>query len=288
MTSKDRQIEEQRSASQSDRTLDQVDQGRRRLTQGLAGGIPVVMTLAHRPVWAADCSGSAVASANTSLNPGVQSCALGCSVAFWRGDGHVNPAGSREWYQAWQDCGVLPESSFAQVFGMNRNREQSSGPAALPGGSDFTLLEALSGSASTARVGGGNPASNSIVDQCMAQVTAAYLNASHPVLSDGFSVNGLRMYSRDMIADEFRRAYSSYQASLEGNGGGDHAHGSGNGRNDDVITGQSRISSRDPQAAFNGDIADTTALQELTEQLAEANDQACVLDARNYNPANFA
>lgn len=256
-----------------------VDVRRRRLTQGLAGGIPVVMTLAQRPVWAnANCSPSAVASANSSLNPDWATCALGCSPDFWRGDGQVHRVGDLGWVNAWNETGVTPESSFAEVFRLHEMLEGDQLAAWMA----VTLADALSGRLDFIDV---HVDVLPILQECVFQATAAYLNTSHPVIASGYSVNG-SMVTRDLIVDEFQRAYGEYLASVgAGGGGSSELLGSGD---DGVITGQSRISDGDSLTTFSTELADTTAMQVLSEALYEANNQACVLDARNYDPSTFA
>ncbi|SEO53394.1 hypothetical protein [Aquisalimonas asiatica] len=254
-------------------TADRVDRRRRRLTQGLVGGVPVVMTLAHRPVWAnVNCTASAVASANSSLNPGWETCALGCSAAFWRGEGNVRRVGDVEWNQAWQDTGVSPSASFARVFRLGEIME----PDELAQWDDIAMADAVSGNLGFGMMDVGTEA---LMRECLFQTAAAYLNASHPVIASGYSVNGSVVH-RDDIVNAFHRAYEAYRGGGKGSGGARHGGQSGGGSG--VITGQSRISSLQGLSAFADQQGDPGELQSLSDELAEANNQVCVLDARNY------
>ncbi len=253
---------------------EKVDRRRRRLTQGLVGGVPVVMTLAHRPVWAnVNCTASSVASANSSLNPGWETCALGCSAAFWRGDGSVRRVGDVEWNQAWQETGVSPSASFARVFRL----DEILGPDELSRWAAVSMADAVSGNVGLGMM---DLSTESAMQECVYQTAAAYLNASHPVIASGYSVNG-SMVHRDDIVDAFHRAYGAYLGAAEGSGGSRHGQQS-DGGGSGVITGQSRISSLQGMSAFADQQGDLGELQSLSAELAEANNQVCVLDARNY------
>lgn len=269
MDAKDPKGVQRESGQPQGATTESVDHRRRRLTQGLVGSVPVVMTLAHRPVWAnVNCTASAVASANSSLNPGWETCALGCSAAFWRGEGNVMRAGDLEWNQAWQDAGVSPSASFARTFRLAEVMEGDD----LAHWEDVSMADAVSGNLGLGMM---DVNTQSVMRECVYQSAAAYLNASHPVIGSGFSVNGSVVH-RDDVVNAFHRAYEAFRDGARGSGGGSSNGGDG------VITGQSRISSLQGMSGFASDQGDGGELQLLTDELMEANDQVCVLDARNY------
>lgn len=203
------------------------DARRRRLTQGIAGGLPIVMTLSQRPVWGAvDCSPSAVASANSSLNPGWETCEFGCSPGYWKPTGQDNRPDEIGWVRAWNETGVTTETSFARVFRLYNTLTM----AELPDWESLTLGNALE------QDSGILSHLHQQVKVCAFHATAAYLNASHPVLRPAFR------YNAEYVIGEFQTGLRHYL-----------------------------------------DTNDKSYLQTLKDELDEANNQTCVLSARNYN-----
>jgi len=175
-----------------------VDQGKRRFAIGLAAGVPAIMTLAPRPVWAdVNCSASAIASANSSLNPGHETCALGCTPGYWSTNGQENRDGITGWTLAWEATGLTPDTSFVRVFRLYEILSQDQ----LKVWDDVTLAEALMPSE---KVG-----ENVHVRNCAFQATAGVLNASHPSLAPGYNFNGVRL-TRSEIIYRFQEAYLAF------------------------------------------------------------------------------
>ena len=96
------------------------ENGRRKFLKGAAAVSPVLLTVANRPVWAANCSLSGELSGNLSHHDNKPCGDEGCSVSYWRQHkDSISEMNRGSWHPSYQPLMSFNEAFGRQVF-MNK------------------------------------------------------------------------------------------------------------------------------------------------------------------------
>lgn len=183
--------EERPSAADSERAR---GNSRRRF---LKGTTPVLLTLASRSALGLECTGSLLASWNTSAHPDIVNCKFACSPGYWKTDNNGVNHTICEW-DNYIPSSYSRSTLFKSVF---NSGDELLYPSLPQNPTSNPVLDPFPGQTLEQVV---NTASSGLLPTAGFQAVAALLNAAHPYINIAYP------YTISGVISDFITAYRSY------------------------------------------------------------------------------